>query len=170
MGSVPTACAARVPLLSAMADGELAPGRAASLNKHLLSCAVCTARLALLKAQSAALHGALVSRVDALDLGGFTDRVLAKVETDRARPRLRDRAQVISLELWAANRRVFSAAAGLAVAASLLFGVFLRQAARPPELLAQASVDLLEFDGQTGAVIEVPGQTTVIWVSDEVAQ
>ena len=174
--TAPATCAARVSALSALADGErlsaFSQAEARELEQHLAGCARCAARLFALREQGAWLRTRARARGEAIDLGGFADRVMAAVEQDRRPVRLGERARVISLEQWALHRQLITAAAGVALAASVLLGVFLQPVAlrAPPELLAQASVDFLELDGQAGAVLETPGQTTVIWVNEEVAR
>ena len=174
--AAPATCAVRVLALSALADGALlqafSTAEARELEQHLAGCARCSARLLALRDQGEALRERLLARGGALDLTGFADRVLRAVETDRRPVRLGERAKVISLEQWALHRQFITAAAGVALAASVLLGVVLQPVQRraPPELLAQASVDFLELDGQAGAVLESPGQTTVIWVNEEVTR
>ena len=178
MASDTAACASRVRALSALA-GPALPSRlpaaeARELEHHLAGCARCTARLASLREQGAAVRAHTQVLGDAVDLTGFADRVLRAVERDQQRLSLGERARVVSLEQWALHRPLIAAAAGVALAASVLLGVFLQpppRQGRPALVLpAQASVDFLELDGQAGAVLESPGQTTVIWVNEEVAR
>jgi hypothetical protein len=159
----------RARALAALAGRELPSAGQALLEEHARVCATCGARLASLRRQGALLRSHLSEQAAGLDLSGFSDRVLAAVAQDAQRPSLPERAKVVSLEQW--RSRPVTLVAGFSAAACLLFALALRPARTPhttPELLlAQASVDFLELDGQAGTVMESPGRTTVIWVQDE---
>src|SRR5207248_2811683 len=91
-------------------------------------------------------------------------------DPDRALVR---RAGVWGREMWAAHRGAFTAVAGVALAACLALAVFVI----PPrsggtgeaQLLAQvdATVEQVDFGTHDGAVLQLPGDTTVIWMSDD---
>ena len=158
----------RVQSLSALADGELPESARGLLEEHARACASCGPRLASLRGQRALLVAGAEKRLAKVDLKGFTDGVMSAVASDTQRPSLPERAKVISLEQWRA--RPVAWVAGFAAAACVLIAVALRpgtgRPASPELLLAQASVDFLELDGQDGTVMESPGRTTVIWVQD----
>jgi anti-sigma factor RsiW len=169
----PCRTAFRARALGQLAGGELAPVQAALLEEHARGCASCGARLASLRAQRELLRASVEGRLSQVDLSGFTERVLAAVEADRAALPLSERARVVSLEQFRAHK-LLTFAAG-AAAACALFAFALRPALTSPdaslapagELVAQASIDFLETDGQAGVVIEAPGHTTVIFLRDE---
>lgn len=161
-------CPEIVPLLSPLLDGLLPDDDRAWVEDHLCGCASCRDRLALIAAQAQAIRETLAARVEKLDLSGFSDRVLARARNQRARAS--ERAPVWGREMWWAHRRAFTAAGGLAVAACVALAVFLS----PPRgdeigLLAENSPQLEEVDFGTrdGAVLQLPRQTTVIWMSDD---
>ena len=162
----------RLRALAALTDEELPAPEAAVVEEHARGCVSCGPRLASMRAQSTLLRGQAQARVDALDLSGFSSRVLQAVAQDTLRPSFAERAKVISLEQWRTGRPLL-ALAGFSAAACLLLAVALRpgpaQVAAPELLLAQASVDFLELDGQSGTVLESPDRTTVIWVQDNAA-
>jgi hypothetical protein len=158
----------RVRALAALAGGELAGAAEKILEEHARACGTCGPRLASLRAQRDLLLAQAGARLAQVDLSGFTERVMGAVASDTERPSLPERAKVISLEQWRA--RPVAWVAGLSAAACVLFALALRpgpaKVAAPELLLAQASVDFLELDGQAGTVMESPGRTTVIWVQD----
>jgi hypothetical protein len=77
--------------------------------------------------------------------------------------------------MWHAHRRVFAAAGGLAAAACAALAVFLVPPTTPPAkhvLLAVAEtpttqVDEVDFGTHDGAVVQLPNQTTMIWMSED---
>ncbi len=158
----------RVRALAALAGGELPGPEQSLLEEHARACVTCGPRLASLRSQRALLRAQAEERLARVDLSGFTDGVLSAVASDTQRPSLPERAKVVSLEQWRAHPVAW--VAGLSAAACVLFALALRpgpaQQVAPELLLAQASVDFLELDGQGGAVLETPGRTTVIWVQD----
>jgi anti-sigma factor RsiW len=157
-----------VRALAALAGGELPSPEQALLEEHARGCGTCGPRLASLRAQRALLRAQAEERLAQVDLTGFAGRVLAAVAQDTQQLPLPERAKVASLEQWRA--RPVTLVAGFAAAACLVFAVALRPGRGPvvaPErLLAQASVDFVEFDGQAGVVLEAPGHTTAIWFTD----
>ena len=158
----------RVRALAALAGDELTGPAQALLKEHALACDTCGPRLTSLRSQRDLLRAQGEEQAARLDLSGFAGRVMDAVAQDTQQPSLPERAKVISLEQWRA--RPVAWVAGLAAAACLLVALGLRSGPTrqvgPELLLAQASVDFLELDGQAGTVMESPGRTTVIWVQD----
>jgi|SRR5437868_1761275 len=168
-------CKDVVPLLGPLLDGALPADDRAWVEDHLRGCSSCPDRLALIAAQGVALREAVIARAAAVRFDGLADRVLARVRQDGNRPLL-ERAGVWGNEMWAAHRGAFTAAAGLAVAACLALAVFVvppRSAATGDgQLLAQAdatAVEQVDFGTHDGAVLQLPGDTTVIWMSEDKA-
>lgn len=164
-------CEESVPLLGPFLDGELPEEDRAWVAEHLAGCDACAARLTLLAAQRDAVREAVVRRAAPADLSRIADAVLARVEQEPA-PVLRLR--VWGTEMWRERRGRMSAAAGLAVAASLavvaLLSPFQGGSLKGP-LLADArnsgtTVEEIDFENHEGAVMQ-SGQTTVIWVDDD---
>jgi anti-sigma factor RsiW len=166
-------CAESVPLLGPWIDGELAEEDSAWLAEHVSCCKACSARKALLEAQRDAVREAVVAKAASADLSGLADAVLARVRDDRA-PAPVLRLRVWGTETWRAHRTRISAAAGLAVAASLaLFTLLPPGSGTTPRgtLLADArgpntTVEEVDFESHEGAVLQA-GQTTVIWIDDD---
>jgi anti-sigma factor RsiW len=167
-------CEESVPLLGPWIDGELAAEDSAWLVEHVDCCKACGARKALFEAQRDAVREAVVGKAASVDLVGLADAVLARVQDDRP-PAPVLRLRVWGTETWRAHRTRLTAAAGLAVAASLaLVAIFapLRSdmTGRGP-LLADArgpnaTVEEVDFENHEGAVLQA-GQTTLIWVDDD---
>jgi anti-sigma factor RsiW len=166
-------CEESVPLLGPFLDGELPEGDRAWVAEHVAGCEACAARLALLAAQRDAVREAVVRRAAPADLSGIADAVLARVQEERA-PAPVLRLRVWGTEMWRERRGHLSAAAGLAVAASLAVVVLLspfQGASVKGPLLADArnsgtTVEEIDFENHEGAVMQ-SGQTTVIWVDDD---
>ncbi len=165
-------CEESVPLIGPWMDGELPEEDRAWLAEHVAGCDGCTTRKALLAAQRDAVREAVVRKAAAADLSRMADAVLARVVHDRP-PAAVLRLRVWGAETWRAHRGSISAAAGLAVAASLAVVALLsplRSGPRPGPLLADASagttVEEIDFESHEGAVLQ-SGQTTVIWVDDD---
>src|SRR3954469_1423664 len=161
-------CQDAVPLLGPRLDGALPDDDRAWIDEHLSGCAGCRDRSALISAQAAALREALTARADKADFTGFSDRVMARVATDKSRAP----ASVWGREMWAAYRPVVSAAGGLALAACVALAVWFtppRPAAGDGELLADArtQIDEVDFGTHDGAVLDLPKDTTVIWMSED---
>jgi hypothetical protein len=182
-------CTPFLRLLSARIDGALDGAHACQLEEHLAACGSCRARERSLLAQGAALRAGSLRRLEqleesgAIDLSDFAARVLGAAARDRRATRW-ERLKLSLRERWEHQRLAFSASVGL-VAASCAALVLLLAARHPAvtggpllaeqdpanPLAAQASIDDLEFlTGTAGAVFQVPGQTTVIWLADEVAE
>jgi anti-sigma factor RsiW len=161
-------CEEVVPLLGPLADGALSADDRAWVEDHLRGCASCRDRQALIGAQGQALRDALAARAAKLKLDGFADRVLARVGEQRAAP---SRIPVWGHEMWWAHRGAIVAAGGLAAAACMALGVFLSPSRADDELALLADnspqVEEVEFGTRDGAVLQLPQQTTVIWMSDD---
>lgn len=166
-------CEESVPLLGPWMDGELPEEDRAWLAEHVAGCAACSTRKALLAAQRDAVREAVLRRAASADLARMADAVLARVAADRAPARV-VRLRVWGAEMWREHRGRISAAAGLAVAASLAVVALLppsRGDSRTGTLLADArnpgtTVEEIDFENHEGAVLQ-SGQTTVIWVDDD---
>jgi anti-sigma factor RsiW len=160
-------CVDIVPLLGPLYDGALPDDDRAFALDHLRGCASCRDRLALIGAQAQALREALSARAAAIDLEGFTDRVMGKVRDERVRTG--ERARVLGRELWWAHKRAFTAAGGLALAACMALAVFLSPSPGDEVMLADNSpqVEEVDFGTRGGAVLQLTPQTTVIWMSDD---
>jgi len=162
-------CEEVVPLLGPLLDGALPDDDRAFVEEHVRGCARCRDRAALLRAQAQALREALAARVERIDLSGFADGVLARVRAGRgAAP---ERVPVWAREMWWAHRRPLAAAAGLALAACVALAVFVTPS-RPDDddgLLADNSplIEEVDFGTHDGAVLQLPGQTAVIWMSED---
>ncbi len=162
-------CAEVVPLLGPLLDAGLQEDDRAWVEAHLRGCAVCRDRKALLAAQAEALREVLRARGGAADFSGFADRVMSRVATDKASAP----ASAYGSELWGAHRGAFAAASGLALAACMALAVLFLPARTEPDdgaLLADArasQVEAVDFGTHDGAVLQLPHETTVIWMSDD---
>lgn len=165
-------CAEVVPLLGPFFDGALQDDDRRWVEEHVRGCASCRDRLALISAQSAALRESLRARAAAPSFDGFADRVMARVrrEPEAAAP---GRARVWGLEMWGAHRAALTGAAGLALAACMALAVFFAPPKAAPteaQLLADAThpqVEEVDFGTHDGAILQLPRNTTVIWMSDD---
>ncbi len=179
-------CQDAVPLLGPLNDGELDSHDRAWLEAHLAGCASCGVRRTFLSAQAEALRQHVAARAGQADFSFFTARVMARVAADR-RPSFADRASVWAREVLGAHRYAFGAGAGFAAAAALALSVGLRPSpvslpsaegalalasasrgvhAPEAEQDRQADIEELEVYGQEGVVLQIPGQSTVIWVTE----
>jgi anti-sigma factor RsiW len=164
-------CEESVPLIGPWMDGELPEEDRAWLAEHVADCDPCATRKALLAAQRDAVREAVVRRAASADLSGMADAVLARVLHDRP-PATVLRLRVWGAETWRAHRGSISAAAGLAVAASLAVVALLSPLRSDRGLLLAeargvgATVEEIDFESHEGAVLQ-SGQTTVIWVDDD---
>ena len=162
-------CEEVVPLLGPLLDAALPDDDRAWVEDHLLGCASCTDRKALLAAQGEAIREVLRARGRAADFSGFADRVMARVEKERASAPV----AAYGSELWGAHKGAFAAAGGFALAACLALAVFFLPARAEPDdgmLLADArasQVEEVDFGTHDGAVLQLPHETTVIWMSDD---
>jgi anti-sigma factor RsiW len=166
-------CEESVPLLGPWIDGELPAEDRAWLAEHVAGCTACATRKALLAAQRDAIRDALVRRASSADLSGLADAVLARVADERP-PAPVIRLRVWGEEMWRAHRVGISAAAGLAVAASIALFALLspsRSDQRSGPLLADARapgtiVEAIDFENHEGAVLQSE-KSTLIWVDDD---
>jgi anti-sigma factor RsiW len=160
-------CEDVVPLLGPMLDNELPDDDRLWVEEHLAGCASCRDRQALIAAQGQALRELYAGKQ--ADFSGFADKVMARVAADRGRAP----APVWLTEMWRAHRGAFTAAGGLAVAACMALAVLFVPPAAPPDdatLLADASgpqIEQVDFGTHDGAVLQLPHQTTVIWMSED---
>jgi len=166
-------CEESVPLLGPWMDGELQEEDRVWLAEHISCCESCAARLALLAAQRDAIRETVVRKAASADLSRVADAVLARVLKERD-PAPVLRLRVWGAEMWRERRGIVSAAAGLAVAASVAAVAMLSllpRDSRPGPLLAAArlvpaNVEEVDFENHEGAVLQ-SGQTTVIWIDDD---
>ncbi len=160
-------CEEVVPLLGPMIDKALPDDDAGWVLEHVAGCAPCRDRQALIAAQGQALREVFASKAVSFD--GFADRVMARVAADKEHAP----AKVWGLEMWGAHKGVFAAAGGLALAACAALAVFFVPPSAPPDdgaLLADASapqVEQVDFGTHDGAVLQLPHDTTVIWMSED---
>ncbi len=162
-------CADVVPLIGPLLDGALAADDSAFVEEHVAGCPGCQVRKALISAQAAALRERLSARAAEARFDGFADRVLSRSRQDRGGGW--DRARVLGSEVFAAHRRAFAAAGGLALAASVALAVLLTPPRTDEGALAQADpwpqIDEVDFGNHDGTVYELPDRTPVIWISDD---
>ena len=161
-------CEEVVPLLGPLHDGALADDDRAWVEDHVRGCASCRDRLALTAASAQAVRESVIARARGLDLTRLPDRVMARVREDRAAAA--ERAAVWGREMWWTHRRAFAAAGGLAVAACMAAAVlFLPWRRDDAALIADNSpqIEEVDFGTRNGAVLQLPRQTTVIWMSDD---
>jgi anti-sigma factor RsiW len=167
-------CEESVPLLGPLMDGELREEDRVWLAEHVSCCQSCAGRLALLAAQRDAIREAVVRKAASADLSRVADAVLARAPEERA-PAPVLRLRVWGTEMWRERRGLLSAAAGLAVAASVAAVAILAPQlpgdSRRGALLADArnpgtTVEEVDFENHEGAVLQ-SGQTTVIWIDDD---
>jgi anti-sigma factor RsiW len=163
-------CEDVVPLIGPLLDAALAADDRAWVDEHLRGCAACGARRALLLAQAQALREVIRARAAALSLAGFSDRVLARVREERP-PSIQERAPIWGREMWWAHRGALTAGSGLALAACMaLFVLFLPPASiddGPAAADNSPQVEEVDFGTRDGAVLQLGGETTVIWMSDD---
>jgi anti-sigma factor RsiW len=163
-------CEDVVPLIGPLLDGALAADDRDWVDEHVRGCAACSGRRALLAAQAQALREAVRARAAALPLAGFSDRVLARVRED-APPRIREQARIWGREMWWAHRGALTAGSGLALAACMaLVMLFLPPASvedGPGVVDNSPQVEEVDFGTRDGAVLQLGGETTVIWMSDD---
>jgi anti-sigma factor RsiW len=160
-------CAEVLPFLGALADGAIAEGDRTWVQTHLESCAACPDRLSLFIAQGAALREMVHARGAAVSFDGFADKVLAR--TRKEKPRVFEGSGVWTREMLGAHRGAFAGAAGFALAACMALAVvFMPRQQVPFDDGADASqVEAVDFGTHDGAVLQLPHDTTVIWMSDD---
>jgi anti-sigma factor RsiW len=160
-------CAEVLPFLGALADGAVAEGDRTWVQAHLDTCTACPDRLSLFKAQGAALREVVLAKGASASFDGFADKVLAR--TRKEKPRLLDTTPVWAREMLGAHRGAFAGAMGVAVAACMALAVvFSPQQQSGDELLDNGGqVEEVDFGTHDGAVLQLPHETTVIWMSDD---
>jgi anti-sigma factor RsiW len=163
-------CEEVVPLIGPLLDGVLDDDDRAWVEDHVSGCAGCRGRRALTLAQAQALREVLAGRAAALPLAGLSERVLARVR-EQQRAVMGGPSGVFWRELWWAHRGALTAGSGLALAACMAVAVFLGPGgtAGSGPVVADNSPQLEEVDFGThdGAVLQLAGQTTVIWMSED---
>jgi anti-sigma factor RsiW len=160
-------CEEVVPLLGPLHDGALADDDRAWVEDHVCRCASCRERLALIAASAQAVRESVIARARGLDLKKLPDRVMARVREERAATA--ERAAVWGREMWWAHRRAFAAAGGLALAACMAVAALFLPWRGDDGALADNSpqIEEVDFGTRNGAVLQLPRQTTVIWMSDD---
>lgn len=159
-------CTDLLRLLSAHADGALDADEQKRLEEHLAACARCPDRLLLLRAQGQALREAVSRKAANVDFDGFADKVLRRAKGEKSRAL--SSASVWAQEMASAHRGMF-ASAGVVLAACMALAVVFVPS-QPPEDLAidtQSQVEEVDFGTHDGAVLQLPHETTVIWMSDD---
>jgi len=162
-------CEEIVPLLGPRLDGALPDDDRDWVDDHVRGCAGCRDREALLAAQARAIRESVVARGAQVDLAGFSDRVLARVQQDQ-RGHAGERTRIWGQEMWWAHKRLFATGSGLALAACMALAVLLVRPAPADDLLLadnSPQVEEIDFGTHDGAVLQLPGQTTVIWMSED---
>jgi anti-sigma factor RsiW len=162
-------CVEVVPLLGPRLDGALSEDDFAWVDDHLRGCPACRDRQALIAAQAQALRESLAARAARIDLSGFAGRVLARTRAEK-RGVDAGRANVWGREMWWAHRGILATGSGLAVAACMALAVLFVQPQPADEVLVadnSPQVEEVDFGTHDGAVLQLPGQTTVIWMSDD---
>jgi len=158
-------CAEVLPFLGALGDGAIAEGDRTWVQAHLASCAACPDRLSLFVAQGAALRERVQARSAAVSFDGFADKVLARTRAEK--PHVLEGTGVWTREMFGAHRGAFAGAAGFALAACMALAVVFIQP-QPADDGAEASqVEEVDFGTHDGAVLQLPHDTTVIWMSDD---
>ncbi|HEX4385047.1 MAG TPA: zf-HC2 domain-containing protein [Myxococcales bacterium] len=160
-------CAEVVPLLGALTDGAIAESDRTWVQAHLSTCAVCPDRLSLLRAQGDALRELMTARGASISFDGFADKVLARSRA--AKPRRFEATPIWAREMLGAHRGAFAGAAGLALAACMALAVVFSPQQQAGEELADngGQVEEVDFGTHDGAVLQLPHETTVIWMSDD---
>lgn len=160
-------CAEVLPFLGALADEAIAEGDRAWVQAHLSACAACPDRLSLLKAQGAALREMIQARSAQVSFEGFADKVLAR--TRKEKPRLFESTPVWAREMFGTHRGAFAGAAGFALAACMALAVVFSPQPPAGDELADngGQVEEVDFGTHDGAVLQLPHETTVIWMSDD---
>jgi anti-sigma factor RsiW len=160
-------CKEMLPLLSRHADAAVEGDERELVESHLVTCAKCRDQLALLEATALALKQSLDAK-PMPDFAGFADKVLARAHKEKAKTL--EQSKVWTSEMFHAHRAAFAgiAAGALAACAALAF-VFTPPQQPDEQELADNSpqVEEVDFGTHDGAVLQLPGQTTVIWMSDD---
>jgi anti-sigma factor RsiW len=160
-------CTEFLRLLSAHADGALDAGERKRLEEHLADCVRCPDRLLVLRAQGQALRDAVAGDAAQVSFDGFADKVLARARVEKSRAL--SQASVWTQEMVGAHRSMF-AGAGVVLAACMTLAVVFMPSQPPPDDLGldtQSQVEEVDFGTHDGAVLQLPNETTVIWMSDD---
>jgi len=110
-------CDSVTKLLSPYADDQLSGGDRSVVERHLEGCPKCQARLADLKATSAALGAYFEAQANAVDFSRFASKVMGEIRKEPLP--LTQRLRLRWTELMAYNARVIYASLGAAVAAGV---------------------------------------------------
>lgn len=120
--AVSPACRPYVPQLSPFIDGELSPDDRVMTERHVSSCADCTARVADLRAQSGLLRVGYEMLADDVDFRAFTQQVMAKAKPEPLPPL--ERLPVVVYELFTHRWPLMvGAVASVAVAGAAVVGI-----------------------------------------------
>ncbi|HEY2029681.1 MAG TPA: zf-HC2 domain-containing protein [Myxococcales bacterium] len=160
-------CAEIVPLLGPYADGAAASDDREEVARHLEECARCPDRLRFFTAQGDAIREAVRRRAEGADFHGFADKVLARARKEK--PQSYQGLSVWTREMLGAHRGAFGAAGVVLAACMALAVVFIPQ---PPVADdgtpdPQSRIEEVDFGTHDGAVLQLPNETTVIWMSDD---
>lgn len=160
-------CADIVPLLGPYADGAAADGDREDVMRHLEECVRCPLRLRFFAAQGDALREAVRRRAGEADFRGFADKVLARARKEK--PRGYQGVSVWTREMLGAHRAAFGAAGVVLAACMALAVVFIPQPPQADDATPdpQSRVEEVDFGTHDGAVLQLPNETTVIWMSDD---
>jgi anti-sigma factor RsiW len=160
-------CADILPLLGPFADGAAAESDREDVARHLGECDRCPERLRFFAAQGAAIRETVSRRAQDADFAGFADKVLARAS--KQRPNAYQGLGIWTREMVGAHRGAFGAAGVVLAACMTLAVVFMPQ---PPQADdgtpdPQSRVEQVDFGTHDGAVLQLPNETTVIWMSDD---
>lgn len=150
-------------------DGELGARDRAVVDAHLSTCATCKAVLAGLSAMSAFTQDALEAELDAVNFGGFSQRVMRGIQQERP-VALGERVRVWFEEFMANRRRVWVPALALALVL-VSFGGFW-ELRPPPPAPEPGGSSVVSINADAAIVFDIPSQdglssTAVVWVNDE---
>jgi len=160
-------CAEIVPLLGPYADGAAAADDRDEVLRHLGECTRCPERLRFFAAQGDAIREAVRRRADAADFQGFADKVLARARKEK--PSGYQGVSVWTREMLGAHRGAFGAAGVVLAACMALAVVFIPRAPQADDGTPdpQSRIEEVDFGTHDGAVLQLPNETTVIWMSDD---
>jgi anti-sigma factor RsiW len=159
-------CAEILPLLGALDDGTLDASERDEVGRHVEECTSCSDRLRFFRAQGDALREVMAARSATADFTGFADRVLLRARKEKARGL--DGAGIWTREMVGAHRGIFGAAGVVLAACMALAVVFIPQPQGDESSPDPASqVEEVDFGTHDGAVLQLPHETTVIWMSED---
>jgi anti-sigma factor RsiW len=161
-----TACSEFIPRLSPLIDGELSPSERSAVEQHVTGCALCTGRVADLRAESGLIRVGLEMAADDVDFVAFTQSVMAKLTPVKLS--LVDRWRVGLSEMFAYQRGPLMAGM-VAVAVALFIAVPLLMTGRTPEGYAseQMSVQTVSTDQNAHVapvVMQADNGDAIIWL------